>query len=362
MTIQAPNYWHRLKAKDPEIWNAFAEFATAFSNLASVTAATSYRGTWASSTPYQPGDLAVYSGTTYIAIKASTGATPSSTSLYWAALGSTSGGGTLDGLTVTKTAQAGVAETIITASVSDAAGTWVLANGRSTDVKFAAKVTITQTQAVATGGVPCSEVVAVIDTQNNDHDYAAHRFTTRLGAGGPLTDQRLWEIVNDTYKVIYTQVVNTSYPGAVCLSINSTRDEAPTYTGSGGRYSGGVRLVLDETRGGATVERGIGVCSTGNYISGQDTSDSLSFYFGTSRSAYIEGSGRFVGEDDVRCAGAVYIQKNTSGGVFWKAGNNSPEGVVTANVGSLYSALNGAAGTTLYVKESGTGNTGWVAK
>lgn len=43
-------------------------------------------------------------------------------------------------------------------------------------------------------------------------------------------------------------------------------------------------------------------------------------------------------------------------------GTGSPEGVVTAPVGSLYTRTDGGAGTTLYVKESGTGNTGWVAK
>lgn len=46
----------------------------------------------------------------------------------------------------------------------------------------------------------------------------------------------------------------------------------------------------------------------------------------------------------------------------WHRGTGSPENVVAATVGSLYSRLDGGAGTTLYVKESGTGNTGWVAK
>lgn len=41
---------------------------------------------------------------------------------------------------------------------------------------------------------------------------------------------------------------------------------------------------------------------------------------------------------------------------------DSPEGRYTAPVGSLYTRTNGGAGTVLYVKESGTGNTGWVAK
>jgi len=51
-----------------------------------------------------------------------------------------------------------------------------------------------------------------------------------------------------------------------------------------------------------------------------------------------------------------------NGGPSWTNGTGTPEGVVTASVGSLYSRTDGGAGTTLYVKESGTGNTGWVAK
>lgn len=44
------------------------------------------------------------------------------------------------------------------------------------------------------------------------------------------------------------------------------------------------------------------------------------------------------------------------------AGTGSPAGVVTAPVGSLYLRGDGGANTTLYVKESGTGTSGWVAK
>jgi hypothetical protein len=45
-----------------------------------------------------------------------------------------------------------------------------------------------------------------------------------------------------------------------------------------------------------------------------------------------------------------------------RAGAGSPEGAITAPVGSLYLRTDGGANTTLYVKESGAGNTGWVAK
>jgi hypothetical protein len=45
------------------------------------------------------------------------------------------------------------------------------------------------------------------------------------------------------------------------------------------------------------------------------------------------------------------------------AGTGSPEGVVTAVVGSIYRRRDGGAGTSVYFKESGSGtNTGWVGK
>jgi len=44
---------------------------------------------------------------------------------------------------------------------------------------------------------------------------------------------------------------------------------------------------------------------------------------------------------------------------FYGAG--SPEGAVVADIGSVYFRTDGGAATTLYVKETGAGNTGWVA-
>lgn len=48
---------------------------------------------------------------------------------------------------------------------------------------------------------------------------------------------------------------------------------------------------------------------------------------------------------------------------FVKIGAGSPEGVVTGDIGNIYLNTSGGAGTTLYVKESGTAtNVGWSAK
>lgn len=43
-------------------------------------------------------------------------------------------------------------------------------------------------------------------------------------------------------------------------------------------------------------------------------------------------------------------------------GTGSPEGVISAPVGRFYIRMDGGTSTTLYVKESGSGNSGWKAK
>lgn len=58
---------------------------------------------------------------------------------------------------------------------------------------------------------------------------------------------------------------------------------------------------------------------------------------------------------------AEYFRIQTTD-AYIRAGTGSPEGVLTAGIGSIYQRIDGGAGTSLYVKESGTGNTGWVAK
>ncbi len=66
-----------------------------------------------------------------------------------------------------------------------------------------------------------------------------------------------------------------------------------------------------------------------------------------------EAPGRF----STLTATTAFIQ----GTCKYLSGTGSPEAVVTAPVCSLYLRTDGSTGTTVYVKESGVGNTGWVA-
>ncbi|MBV7531756.1 hypothetical protein [Chitinophaga sp. sic0106] len=75
--------------------------------------------------------------------------------------------------------------------------------------------------------------------------------------------------------------------------------------------------------------------------------------FKINRNAYIGGTVE---------AAEVKTSSISVGGLKWITGTGAPEGVVSAPVGSLYTRTDGGPGTTLYVKESGTDATGWVAK
>lgn len=58
---------------------------------------------------------------------------------------------------------------------------------------------------------------------------------------------------------------------------------------------------------------------------------------------------------------ASVIALGSESGPTMSAGTGSPEGVVTAPIGSTYSRTDGGTNTATYRKESGAGNTGWVA-
>lgn len=72
--------------------------------------------------------------------------------------------------------------------------------------------------------------------------------------------------------------------------------------------------------------------------------------------AFLNTEGRALDPGQINAQGLVLGQV----GVLQGAG--TPEAAVTADVGTLYLRTDGGAGTSMYVKETGTGNTGWVAK
>lgn len=74
-------------------------------------------------------------------------------------------------------------------------------------------------------------------------------------------------------------------------------------------------------------------------------------------------TGRLIVSSNDMCGN--WVKALGAGNVSWVlrgAGSGTPEGNVAAPVGSVWQRTDGGAGTSFYVKESGTGNTGWVGK
>ena len=80
---------------------------------------------------------------------------------------------------------------------------------------------------------------------------------------------------------------------------------------------------------------------------------------GTAVALYFDNN--LVGGLNVTAAG-LNLTLDAALNILLVHGAGTPEGVVTAGVGSLFLRNDGGATTTLYVKTSGTGNTGWTAK
>lgn len=116
------------------------------------------------------------------------------------------------------------------------------------------------------------------------------------------------------------------------------------------RVSNGAPGADSSGRGFALLDTG----TTANRPTGLAATDAGYLYLDTTLGQSIQWSGTNWIDPLGNLPSAI--------GKRWLSGNGAPEGVVTAPTGSLYLRGDGGANTTLYVKESGVGNTGWIAK
>lgn len=92
-------------------------------------------------------------------------------------------------------------------------------------------------------------------------------------------------------------------------------------------------------------------------ITGAGTATGPSVFFTTDNFS-VDASGNISG-NSIAVTNPIAVE-NTNAKIY--AGNGTPEGAIAAYKGSIFMRLDGGANTTFYVKETGTGNTGWAAK
>jgi hypothetical protein len=140
-------------------------------------------------------------------------------------------------------------------------------------------------------------------------------------------------VTGDTDGIFLNGSTQTGFGGAGSLNIKATTGPIAFHT--------------------ATVTNALSIAQ-----SGAATFANNVFLNGYIQIANADGRLSFDGGSKVFYTAAnTYIQD-----LYRRAGSGDPNGTVTAPVGATYNRTDGGAGTSFYVKESGTGNTGWVGK
>lgn len=245
------------------------------------------------------------------------------------------------------------------------ANVWIVNNDEHTtgaSAEFTNRVDFTHNQFGARGGVP-----NVVDDGGASHNYIGNNFDSgtillRLARArncsvignefesGTVADI---EIGNETYwggaEDAGTEVlIESNFLGGgsgsfACIKMNDT-SEVSTYA---------ARSVI-------IMNNLFGSCAGARIL------NTSQIYYLFSAGNGVDGSGALF--DGTAANHFVFDASEGAGHVFnlgaskIKAGSGSPEGVVTAPVGSIFLRDDGSTSTTLYVKTSGSGNTGWTAK
>lgn len=165
---------------------------------------------------------------------------------------------------------------------------------------------------------------------------------TLYGSLSGATDPAVVDNSGVTTNYIFDAVGNLTARGAVTLQQGAAKT---TMDIPGGALVGGIRLSDPVTP--ANGQIGLGTSGVRAQASGVNL--------------FIQGDEihlRNIALNPTPLVFGTSLTANTS----IRTGTGSPETVVTASVGSLFLRTDGGAGTTLYVKESGAGNTGWIAK
>jgi hypothetical protein len=117
--------------------------------------------------------------------------------------------------------------------------------------------------------------------------------------------------------------------------------------------AGGTGTV---TTSGSPASGQLALFSSGTAIKG----DAGATYAGAGSSLDLTAGHDLVAGNNLWAKGQK-VCMNTACDRYLAAGAGAPESAVTASVGSIWLRTDGGTGTTEYRKESGTGNTGWVA-
>ena len=119
----------------------------------------------------------------------------------------------------------------------------------------------------------------------------------------------------------------------------------------------GAKLMLSANIVAANKNVGINLTANPTYISMVGNYSPEGFNLGS-----LTNTAACMKRGNIESATAASNFDRDAGGTTHRTGSGTPEAAITATIGSTYRRTDGGAATAFYVKESGAGNTGWVAK
>ena len=170
---------------------------------------------------------------------------------------------------------------------------------------------------------------------------ATVRTAKRNGVG--IEDSRSITVHNSMFYETYKSAVYSEDSRNVCI------DNVKTYDTKGAADTASNRGVVSwyQTQG-LTVTNVVGTSYKAYWISQLSTAETL------------PSTG--IVKDNFRTDNIAQLDYTKYPIYYEGSGSGTPEGATVAGIGSMWHRNNGGANTCLYIKESGTSNTGWVAK
>jgi hypothetical protein len=218
------------------------------------------------------------------------------------------------------------------------------------------------TGAITAGSVSATSFSGTLST-------AAQPNITSVGTLGSLTVTGDVAIDSSTLKVDSTNnrvgICNTSPTEALDVTGNIKASGSVTATTLGGTLSTAAQPYVTSvgTLSSLSVSGDVNIDS--NTLKVDSTNNRVGINQSTPTqpldvTGNVNSTGNiYAGNSYVSHAGIVLLGPSTYTTIRSLTG--SPEGAVSAEVGSLFLRKDGSTGTTLYTKTSGTGNTGWQA-
>lgn len=196
-------------------------------------------------------------------------------------------------------------------------------------------------------------------TVNGNNDEIEQAFDNTLSRDGSSPNQMESDFDLNGYDVLNGGTINTA---SIVLNGEVISPSSVSYNSTVSDYLTG-----------ATILDGIKFDDTSSLVDNSDNTKVVQFQVSGVSSAttrvwqFPDVSDVFVGESATqnltnKTLSSPAIEGGGTDDPTISAGSGTPEGSVTAEIGSLYLRTDGGASTSLYVKESGSGNTGWVAK